>query len=77
MGIGQELMSMKAAIEDAKNKKNQSMGAISSLEKNLKEEHGLESYEKACLHADELEKKCEEDEENLRKMMVELRENFM
>jgi len=77
MGIGQELMTMKNAIEDAKNKKNQAVGAMDNLERNLKEEHGLTSYEEACIHADELEKKCEEDEENLRIMMVELRENFI
>lgn len=76
MGIGQELMSMKSAMDDARMKKAQAMGAMESIEKNLAEEHGLKTYDEACLHAEKLEKKCEEDEKKLKKLMVELRENF-
>lgn len=76
MGIGQELLSMKTAIESARMKKAQAEGAMESIEMNLKKEHGLDSFDAACDCVEDLEKKCKEDEENLKILMTELRENF-
>ncbi len=76
MGIGQELLSMKTAIESARMKKAQAEGAMESIEMNLKKEHGLNSFQEACDCVEDLEKKCKKDEQNLKMLMVELRENF-
>lgn len=76
MGIGQELLAMKTAIESARMKKAQAEGAMESIKMNLKEEHGLNSFQEACNCVEDLEKKCKKDEKDLKTLMVELRENF-
>ena len=76
MGIGQNLLEMKAKIEEHKKDKSQSEGALALLQKRLLDEHEMASYEDACVYIETLEKECEEDETTLKENMKELREKF-
>lgn len=76
MGIGQDLLDMKAKIDLHKKDKSQSEGALKVLQSRLLGEFQLKSYDEACDYVDELETECKEDEIELKDTMVMLRKKF-
>ncbi len=76
MGIGQELLNMKAEIEKHKKAKSESEGALSIMNTRLFDEYEMNSYDEACDYADALEDEHKENEVKLKDAMKNLREKF-